>query len=180
MLHEEFQDSQKSTEQRWYALYMKHHHEKKAAEVLSRKGIEVFLPIYQAVHRWKDRRKSVSLPLFPGYLFVRTDLSDKLRIVNTPGVFFVVENAGRACPVSDSEIEAVKIVMRSGGNIAPHEFLQAGERVRVQSGPLAGVLGFFVREKNQSRIVVSVEVLRKAVSVEVDISNVVKMKAAQQ
>jgi transcription elongation factor/antiterminator RfaH len=172
---EDLREANRSEEAQWYALYMKHHHEKKAASLLERKGIEVFLPLYKAVHRWKDRKKAVSLPLFPGYMFLRSDLRNKTEILNTPGVFFLVENAGRASPVPEHEVEAVRAVVTSKVSYEPHIFLQSGEFVQIRSGPLAGVQGFFVRSKNQQRVVVSVEVLHKAVSVEVDITNVQKI-----
>src|SRR5271169_1174246 len=92
----------------WYAIYTKHQHEKTATELLRRKDFQVLLPLYSTVRRWKDRNKTVVLPLFPCYLFVRSNLSRKLDILQTPGVFWVVERAGRAFPVPEAEIEAVK------------------------------------------------------------------------
>ncbi len=161
-------------ESRWYALYIKHHHEKKAADLLMRKKIEVFLPLYRDVRQWKGRKKTIALPLFPGYLFLRSDLRDKTEILRTPGVFFLVENSGHACPVPDYEIEAIQRVVNSEMEFQPHPFLKSGEHVEIRSGPLAGVRGIFVRNKNQHRIVVAVEVLQKAVSVEVSLENVQK------
>jgi len=158
----------------WYALYAKHHHEKKVADLLGRKGVEVFLPLHTALHRWKDRKKAVAMPLFPGYLFLRSDLRNKIEILSTAGVFFLVENGGRACPVPDHEIEAVRAVVESEARFEPHPYLDAGENVRIKNGPLAGIRGLYLKSRNQHRVVISVELLRKSVSVEVDIANVEK------
>jgi transcription antitermination factor NusG len=164
-----------SEELSWYAIYAKHHHEKKIAELLSLKGTEVFLPLFISVRRWKDRKQKVAEPLFPGYVFVRSDLRDRVSILSTPGVFFLVENAGRACAIPDAEVDAIRRVVGSERSFEPHPYLQAGERIRVLDGPLAGISGFFVRLKKQDRIVVSIELLRKSVSVEVDLANVEKI-----
>lgn len=160
---------------RWYAVYTKHQHEKRSAELLIRKGVDVFLPSYRAVRQWKDRKKVLSLPLFPSYLFLRTNLQNKLEILRTPGVFFLVENAGRACVIPDSEIEGIQKVAQSGGQLQPHPFLRCGDMVRVRRGPLAGITGLMVRVKNEYRVVLSVELLKKAVSVEIDLTSVERL-----
>src|SRR5215467_5254132 len=159
----------------WYALYAKHHHEKKVADLLQRKGIEIFLPLHPTLRRWKDRKKTVAMPLFPGYLFLRSDLRNKLEILSTAGVFFLVENGGRACPVPDHEVETVRAVVQGRAPFEPHPYLEAGETVRIKGGPLAGICGLYVKGKNQHRVVVSVELLRKAVSVEVEVTNLEKV-----
>jgi len=163
---------------KWYALYTKHHHEKKAADVLARKGIETFLPLNRSLRQWKDRKKMVAMPLFPGYLFLRSDLSNRVEILNTPGVFFLVESAGHACPVPEHEIEAVRAVAESDVKLEPHPYLEHGERVRIRSGPLAGICGLVVQSRNQHRVVISVELLRKAVAVAVDLENLEKIAMA--
>ena len=154
----------------WYAVYAKHQHEKSAADLLARKGFETLLPLYRSVRRWKDRDKSVMSPLFPSYLFVRADLSRRVDILRTPGVFWLVQSGGCACPVSDADIEAINKMVQSPALIAPHPYLKSGERVRVRHGSLEGLEGILTRFKNQYRVVVMVEPLRKAVAVEVDVS----------
>jgi transcription antitermination factor NusG len=158
----------------WYALYTKHQHEKSAADLLSRKGFTVFLPLYSAERHWKDRNKVVSLPLFPCYLFLRTNLDRKLDILRTPGVFWLVENDGRACAIPESEMEAVRRITVESAVIEPHPFpsLKDGDFVRIRSGALAGIQGILINIKNRYRVVLSVEVLQKAVAVEVERSNV--------
>lgn len=155
----------------WYAIYSKHQHEKTVADLLRRKDFEILLPTYRTVHRWKDRNKSVLLPLFPCYLFVQTELARKTEIVQTPGVFWLVESGGHACPISDSEIEALQKIVQSPTKIAPHPYLRIGERVRIRRGAFEGLEGIFTRAKNQFRVVLGVELLRKSVAVEVDLAD---------
>jgi len=152
----------------WYAVYTRFQHEKSAAALLQKKDFEVFLPVYRSVHQWCDRNQLVTLPLFPCYLFLRTIVDRKIEVLRTAGVRWFVENAKRACEVSEMEIETLRRVCSSGAGVLPHPFLRQGDRVRVRTGPLAGTEGFFVRTKNQYRVVISVELLRKGVSVEVD------------
>lgn len=156
----------------WYAVYTKHQHEKAASELLSGRGFEVFLPLYRAEHRWKDRTKVVSLPVFPSYLFVRADFERKLEVLQTPGVFWLVESGGRPCEVPNSEIEAVRKITRSATKAEPHPYLKCGDYVRVRKGALAGIAGVLVRVKNRYRVVVSLDLLHKAIAAEVDYSMV--------
>jgi transcription antitermination factor NusG len=169
---QESEVSQNQLDAEWYAAYVKHHHERKAADLLERKGIEVFLPQQKVVHRWKDRDKALSLPLFPGYLFLQCGLQDKAKIISTPGVFFLVENGGRACPVPRQEIDSIRRIVKDGLQVQAHAFINAGDRVRICGGPLAGVTGILTRIKNQYRVVLTVELLQKALSIEVEIDNV--------
>jgi len=161
-----------SRQSAWYAIYVKHQHEKKAADHLARKGFEILLPIYRSVRRWKDRNKTVFLPLFPCYLFVRMELSRKIDVLRTPGVFWLVESGGCACPIPECDIEAINRIIHSQAQIAPHPFLKNGQRVRVRHGSLEGVEGILARFKNQHRVVITVEPLQKAFAVEVDLAAV--------
>jgi transcription antitermination factor NusG len=174
----------------WYAAYTKHQHEKRVADFFTHKGFEVFFPVYVAAHRWKDRTQMVTLPLFPCYIFLRTDLERKLEILRTPGVFGLVGNAGRATSIPDGDLDMVRRVTADRGRVAPHPYLKCGDRVRVCVGLLAGAEGILVQVKNRYRVVVSVELLQKAVAVEVDLSvlerlgfspgSAVSLNAAQQ
>jgi transcription antitermination factor NusG len=152
----------------WYALYTRHQHEKTVAEFLNAKGFKVFLPLYPADHQWKDRVKRLSLPLFPCYVFIRASLDRRLAIMTTPGVHAFVGVEGRAARIPDAEIDAVHRTIDNLLRVEPHPFLRAGDWVRVKSGPLAGIEGILVRKTNQFRLVLSVEMLRKSVAVEVD------------
>lgn len=164
----------------WYAVYTKHQHEKTACELIEGKGFEVFLPLYRAEHRWKDRTKVVSLPVFPCYLFVRTDFERKLEILKTPGVFSLIESGGRPCEVPNSEIEAIRKITQSQAKVEPHPYLKCGDYVRVRQGALAGIAGVLSRVKNRYRVVVSVDLLQKAVSVEVDIASLERIGRADR
>jgi transcription antitermination factor NusG len=159
----------------WYAIYAKHQHEKSAADLLVRKGFDILLPLYRSVRRWKDRDKCVMSPLFPCYLFVRTDLSRKVDILRTPGVFWLVESRGLACHIPDADIEKISKAVQSQARVMPHPYLKSGELVRVLHGPLEGLQGILTRFKNQYRVVLTVEPLRKAVAVEVDLSAIERL-----
>ena len=152
----------------WHALYTRHQHEKTVADFLTKKGFHVFLPLYNTTHKWKDRTKALSLPLFPSYVFIRGGLDRQLQIVTTPGVYAVLAVAGRAAIIPDEEISAVQQMVASSLEVEPHPFLKSGDRVRVTSGPLEGIEGILVRKKSSFRLVLSVELLMKAVAVEVD------------
>ena len=152
----------------WYAAYTKHQHEKGAREILLRKGFDVLLPLYHASHRWKDRTRIISLPVFPSYLFVHANLDRKLDILKTAGVFWLVESGGSACEVPPADIEAIRRIAEFSEGVQPHPYLNCGDRVRVKTGPFAGLQGILTRVKNQCRVVVSVDVLQKSLSIEVD------------
>jgi len=156
----------------WYAVCTRHQHDKSAARILEYKEFEVFLPLYKARHRWKDRIKEVSVPLFPGYLFVREGFQRWLAILTTPGVSSIVSSGGQPVAIPFSEIEGVKRVVESTLRVEPHPFLKSGDRVRVKCGPIAGVEGILIRHKNVARLVLSVELLGKSAAVEVDATDV--------
>ena len=155
----------------WYALYTKHQHERSAADFLQKKGFQVFLPLFVTERRWKDRTKCVSLPIFPCYLFLRTSLDRKLEVLRTPGVFWLVESAGRACPVPESEIAEVRRIVQSRVRVEPHFYLTCGTQVRVRRGALTGLTGILVNVKSKNRVVVSLELLKKSIALEIDQSD---------
>jgi transcription antitermination factor NusG len=156
----------------WYAIHTNYQHEKTVARILTQKGFDVFLPLYDVAHRWKDRTKQLSLPLFPCYVFIQDALDRRLQILGTPGVHGFVGWSGRAAPIPEEEIEAVLRMIKSSLKVEPHPFLKCGDWVRVKSGPLQGIEGILVRKKNLFRLVLSVEMLQKSVAVEVDVTAV--------
>ena len=160
----------------WWALYTKHQHEKTVAEILEAKGCEVFLPLYEVVRRWKDRRMTLSLPLFPCYLFMRTNPAHRLRAITTPGVLMIVRCGDQSAVVSSEEILALQRAVRGPGRLEPHPFLKCGERVRVTRGALEGLEGILVRKKNLCRLVLSVDLLARSAAVEVDSADVVAVR----
>jgi transcriptional antiterminator RfaH len=159
----------------WYAAYVKHHHEQKIADVLGRKGVEVFLPQQKVIRKWKDRKKTLSVPLFPSYLFLQFNLADKFRILNTPGVFFMVENAGRLCQISMDEIDSIRRIVKGGIPAQSHPYVTVGDQVRIQSGPLTGLVGILTHFKQRYRVVLTVQTLQKALSIEVELGNVERL-----
>jgi transcription antitermination factor NusG len=156
----------------WYALYTKHQHEKNSVRLLCNKGFETLLPLYTSTRRWRDRTKIISVPLFPCYVFVKTDISRRLDLLNTPGIHSVVSSAGTPVSIPSDEIEAIRRAVESGADVEPHPILQCGEEVRVVNGSLAGIQGKLLRKKNENRLVVSIEILGQAAAVEIDIRNV--------
>lgn len=159
----------------WYAIYTRHQHEKSIANMLTNKGFEVFLPLYLVGHRWKDRTKQVSLPLFPTYVFLWSCQARRIDVLKTPGVYQFVGSCGMPSAIPEEEIESVRRAVISTLNIEPHPFLKCGDRVRVKSGALAGMEGMLVRKKNLFRLVVSVELLNRAIAMEVDVTTVEKL-----
>lgn len=155
----------------WYALYTRHQHEKTVAGMLAGKGFEVFLPLYAAAHRWQDRVKRLSLPLFPGYVFLRSIPDRRMAARVTPGVIHFVPG-DRPVPIAEAEIDHLRQAGASRASILPHPFLKAGDWVRVRSGPLEGVEGILTHWKGKYRLVLSVELLQQSAAVEIDASAV--------
>ena len=151
---------------RWYAVYTSANHEKRVAEQLSERQIESFLPLYESARRWKDRRVVLQSPLFPGYVFVRVSLRDRLRVVQIPGIAKLVGFGGIPTPLSEQEITSLQKSCVNGFNVRPHPFLNVGQRVRIKAGVLAGATGILLRHRGKTRIVMSLELLRQAVIVE--------------
>jgi len=156
----------------WWALYTRHQHEKTVADMLSTKGFEVFLPLYDSVRIWKDRKKTLSLPLFPCYVFVRGGLERKLQIVTTPGVHMILYHGEYVAKIQESEIESIRRVIDSPFRVEPHPFLKCGERVRIVRGALEGVEGILTRKKNLFRLVLSVNMVAQSVAIEVSANDV--------
>jgi transcription antitermination factor NusG len=152
----------------WYALHVKPRFEKYVTGQLSVKGYETFMPSYVSKRQWSDRVKTLSLPLFPGYVFCRFELHTRLPILVTPGVMAVVGVGKAPVAIEDHEILAIQRVIDSGLPTQRWPYLNCGERVRVEAGPLEGLTGIVVRMKGSDRLIVSVSLLMRSVSVEID------------
>jgi transcription antitermination factor NusG len=163
----------------WFAIYTRHQHEKTIAQVLTAKGLQVFLPLYNSTRRWKDRSVQLSLPLFPCYLFLRGMVERRLQVVTTPGIVSILSVNGEPAVIPESEIEAVRKAIELGNRVEPHPFLRTGDRVRVIAGPLQGVEGILIRKKNLYRLVLSVELLERSAAVEVDVSSVERVASGR-
>ena len=152
----------------WFAAYTNSHHEKRVASHFGERQIESFLPMYAALHRWKNRCEvDLDLPLFPSYVFVHIDPRDRVRVLEVPGVLSLVGFGRTLAPLSDSEIEAVRSCMGQR-KIEPHPYLVIGERVRIKAGPMTGMEGVLVRKKSNFRVVLALDVIMQCVAVEVD------------
>jgi len=154
---------------RWYAIQTKTRLEKVAAGLLQNKGYEVFLPLYKVRRQWSDRIKVLEQALFPGYLFSRWAEGERtLPILTTPYVRGIVGICGTPVPVPEEEIRAVRAIVESRLPAMPWPYLEAGQRVRITYGPLEGVEGLLLNIKKQHRLIVSVEMLKRSVCVEID------------
>jgi transcription antitermination factor NusG len=152
----------------WYGIRTKPNHENLAATSLEGKGYEQYAPVYRSRRRWSDRIVEASLPLFPSYVFCRFEASRRLPILITPGVLSIVGFGNGPTPISDSEIEAIQRILSSGLAAEPAPFLREGQRIRVVKGALEGLEGILIKKKTDWRMVVSVTMLQRAVSVEID------------
>lgn len=151
----------------WYAIYTRVNQEKMVADRLTERGIEHFLPLYETARRRSDRKVVLTLPLFPGYLFVRIPLYERLRVLQVPRVVRMVGNSAIPSPLPDNEIESLRIGLSSGANARPCEYLTKGCRVRLVRGVFSGMSGILIRRKAGFRVVVSVEVIRQSFTIEV-------------
>jgi transcription antitermination factor NusG len=175
---EQFDNSDTAHGAPWCALYTRHQHESTVARILTTKGVEVFLPTYKTVHRWKDRRKQLELPLFPGYVFFAYQTERRIQILSTPGVHTILttgENVPAVIP--DEEILTIRRAVESTLRVTPHPYLKGGDVVRIKSGPLEGLEGVVSRSKDAFRVVLSVEMLGKAAAVEIDAGSVERIRS---
>ncbi len=151
----------------WFALTVKPHHERAVEAQLNAKSLETYVPFYRSKRRWSDRVKTIELPLFSGYAFCRFRFEDRLKVLSIPSVTSMVGFGGTPCPIPDKEIELVALIVNSGLPITPWPFLRIGDRVRICQGSLSGLEGILAKEKAQFRVVVNVEMLQRAVAVEI-------------
>ena len=165
---------------RWYAAYTCANHEKRVREQLERRSIESYLPVYEAVRQWKDRRMRLQLPLFPGYVFVRMGLIDRLRVLQVPSVVRVVGFNGQLVALPDAEIEGLKKGLVGGVRAEPYPFLMAGRRVRINAGPLQGREGVLIRRKGSLRVVLSIDLIQRSIVVDVDVAAVEPLTSSKR
>lgn len=152
----------------WYALRVKSRHENVVAAHLRARGFESLLPLYKCRRRWSDRFKEMELPLFPGYVFCQFNQQNRLPILTVPGIVHVVGVGKTPLPIDDAEIAAILTTVKSGLPSRPWPFLQIGNKVRIEYGPLNGVEGILVGFRGHQRLVLSVTLLQRSVAVQVD------------
>ena len=153
---------------RWYALFVRSRHEKTVENSLKSKRYNVFSPSYRTKRKRVDRIAEIEVALFPGYVFCQFDPSKRLPILMTPGVVGVVGRGNRPEPVDDTEIDSIRTVALAGRSVQPWPFLRLGQRIRMQSGPLTGIEGIFLRVQDENHLIVSVTLLQRAVSVVIE------------
>jgi transcription antitermination factor NusG len=169
----EFELPAEYREEKWYAAFTSSNHEKRVSEQLKARSVQHFLPLYSTVRRWKDRKVKLELPLFAGYVFVKMALRDRLRVQQIPGVANLVSFGGVPAALSAAEVDALRTSLSNGLRIEPHPYLVAGRKVRLRSGPLAGLAGTVVRRKAGARFVVSVDLIQRSLAVELDEADLV-------
>jgi transcription antitermination factor NusG len=155
-------------EKQWYALYVRSRHEKLVEAQLEAKQHHVFLPLYAQKHKWADRWKMVSLPLFPGYVFCQFNPVSRSSVLATSGVIDVVRTGSEPSPIGIGEIEAIQRVVKSSLLTEPYAGLVKGDAVMMSEGPLAGLTGTLMEIRSSPRLVISVELLCRSVLVEID------------
>jgi transcriptional antiterminator RfaH len=149
----------------WLAAYTRSHHESAVTDQLQHKALATLLPTYERLSRWSDRVRRTRAPLFPGYVFVCVNESERVRVLQTAGVVSIVSRAGKPVPLSDEEIRRLRLCAESPC-AEPHPFLQVGKRVRVKHGLFQGLEGILVEKKNSSRLVISIEQIMRSVSID--------------
>lgn len=156
----------------WFAIWTRSRHEKLVRDQLQQKHVEVFLPTINKWSRWKDRKKQIEWPLFPGYCFARFDVSERLPILKCDGVVAIVGTDGIPAPIPLVEIDGIRQLIESELAFDPCPLIKEGMMVEVKTGPLKGVIGRLVRKGSHARLVLSVDLIGQAVSVEVDAADV--------
>ncbi len=162
----------------WYAGYTAARHEKRVAEHFAQRGVEHFLPLYETIHRWNNGRHRVQLPLFPGYIFVRIALQERLRVLEVPGFVRLVGFNSLPCALPESDINTMKDALTRGVLAEPYPYLTVGTRVEIRNGPLQGMTGILVRRQNRCRVVISVDLIMRSMIVEVEAKDVVPLAKA--
>lgn len=159
-----------SEERQWYALRTRSRSEKKVARILGEREVESYCPVVPRARQWADRKKTVSFPMFPGYVFARFDLRDISEVFRVPGVATVVRIEGEAVPVRPEELEAVRRLERgvteTGQEPVPADFLEPGDEVTVVDGPFRGMRGVLLETRGRARVAVRLTAIRQAVSIE--------------
>jgi len=150
----------------WYALYTRSHQERMVKTQLDGREVENFLPTFEKVSQWKDRKKLIQMPLFPGYLFVRIPLVRRLEVLKAYGVVQLVGNSTGPVPIPDDQVASVRMFVEVGLKCDPHPYVKVGRKARIKEGPLAGFEGVLVRKKSKSLFVLSVDLIQRSVSVE--------------
>lgn len=157
---------------KWFVAYTNSRHEKCVAKHLAERTIESYLPLYQRVHHWMKRRTvRLDLPLFPNYVFVHIAPQYRSAVLAVPGVLGMLGRGHNLSALADHEIQSLRVGLEQG-RVEPHPYLVAGERVRIRTGSMEGMEGILIRKKNELRVVLSLDLIRRSVAVEVDAGDI--------
>jgi len=158
--------------QEWYVLRVKARHEKIVEKLLSEKGLTTFLPVRKIERKWSDRKKVVAFPLFPGYLFIFTEISQKREILTTRGVVQII---GKPSPISVpvEQIDSIRTFIKLKVEIDPYPHYTPGRRVEVRRGIFKGIKGVLERKKGKYRLVINIDLIQHSAGVEIDADDVV-------
>jgi transcription antitermination factor NusG len=163
-------------EHKWYALTVRYQHERQIERALQSKGLETLVPLYRSRRSWSDRVKDIDLPLFAGYILCQFALTERVRVLDTPGVARIVGFGGTPAAVENHEIAGIQRLLALNVPLAPWPYLKPGDRVRVERGPMAGLEGTMLRTKDALRLVIGLELLQRSVAVELDREAIVPQK----
>jgi len=152
----------------WYAVQVRSQHEDLVARHLRVRGMEAFLPLYKERHRWSDRFVEIDVPLFPGYVFSQFNPLNRLPVLTVPGVVHIVGTGKKLLPVDKTEIDAIQAAVRSEVPRQPWPFLQIGNKVKIEFGPLCGIEGILLAHRGHQRLVLSITLLQRSVAVQID------------
>src|ERR1700722_11970607 len=152
----------------WFAVSVKHRHERRTQSALASKSVPTLLPLYRRRAQWSDRVKETELPLFAGYLFCRFRRAERSSILTTPGVRAIVGFGGTPAPIETAEIEALEAMLASNLPVSPWPYVKPGDRVRVERGPLRGLEGALIREKDSCRLVIGIQLLQRSIAAELE------------
>jgi transcription antitermination factor NusG len=150
---------------RWLAAYTRSRHEKAVALQLESKALPCLLPTYTRYNRWSDRVRRSQSPLFPGYVFVHVNNTERVPVLETSGVVYLVSSAGKLAVIADEEIARLQACVGLPSEVEPHPYLNLGQQVRVKHGPFAGWDGILVQKQNARRLVISVEQIMRSVAI---------------
>jgi len=155
-------------EEHWYALTTRSRHEKRVNERLQKKAINCYLPLYSTIRYWSDRKKKVSEPLFSCYLFVKITLKNRLQVLQTDGAVRLVAFNNVPVPIPEEQIDAIRRLLKENVAMQKADYWTVGQRVEVVHGPLQGLKGILQQIKGHSRLVIAIDGIQQAISVEID------------
>lgn len=152
----------------WYALYTRSRYEKKVDTLLKEKGVTSYLPLTEAYHQWTDRYKKVLTPLFSCYVFVFIALRDRFKVLQTDGVIKLVSFNGKPAWIPDDQIQTIRQIIEEKVSVNQVDFFTPGKKVSVKQGPLKGLKGTLIQRNNKNRLIISIEGIKQALSIEID------------